>query len=132
MSKRILIVDDEVVILLAFQQLLAVDGRQIDTAETIEEAERLLDKNHYDVVIADLRLTGILGEEGLEILQYVREKSPGTRMILVTGYGSPEIKEKAYELGAAFYFEKPVSTVVLKDALQRLEKECKEDGSAAT
>ena len=120
MNKRILIVDDEKTILLAFKKLLKSPNIMADTAETIDEAENLLKKNIYNVVIVDLRLTGVDGEEGLEIIKYVKEFNPETNVILVTGYGSSAVMEKAQALGVAFYFEKPVSSEILKNALKSL------------
>lgn len=120
MESRILLVDDEVGILLAFKKLLQAPGLVVDTAQTIEAAEALLKSNPYSVVIADLRLTGVLGEEGLEIIRYIREHNLSSRVILVTGYGSPDVMEKAYALGADFYFEKPVKAELLRDTIRSL------------
>jgi DNA-binding NtrC family response regulator len=120
MPQRVLIVDDEMTILIAFRKLFKCPGVEVDIAESIEEAKALLSGSPYDAVIADLRLSGIAGEEGLEIIQYVKYRHPGTHVILITAYGSQDIQEKAYNLGAAFYFEKPISTSVLKDSLRSL------------
>lgn len=120
MGQRILIVDDEAAILLAFKKLLQAKDITVDTAETMGEAENFLCKNFYDAAIVDLRLTGVTGEEGLEIIKYIKEFSAQTHVILVTGYGSPKVMEKAQALGAAFYFEKPVSGDTLRNALKSL------------
>ena len=120
MSQRILIVDDEAAILLAFKKLLQTKEITVDAAETMGEAENFLCKNFYDAAIVDLRLTGVTGEEGLEIIKYIKEYSAQTHVILVTGYGSPKVMEKAQALGAAFYFEKPVSGDTLRNALKSL------------
>jgi DNA-binding NtrC family response regulator len=120
MPQKILIVDDEAAILLAFKKLLQNSNIQVDTAETMGEAEEHLKKTIYNVAIVDLRLTGVTGEEGLEIIKYIKEYHPQTQVILVTGYGSPKVMERAQALGAAFYFEKPVSGETLKNALKSL------------
>jgi DNA-binding NtrC family response regulator len=120
MSQRILIVDDEKAILLAFKKLLQSPDIEVDTAETIDDAEKLLKENIYNVAIVDLRLTGVNGEEGLKIIKHVKEFYSHTEVILVTGYGSPAVMEKAQAKGAAFYFEKPVSSEVLKKAMKSL------------
>jgi DNA-binding NtrC family response regulator len=119
-NQRILIVDDEKAILLAFKKLLQNPNIEVDTAETMDEAENSLKKNIYNAVIVDLRLTGVDGEEGLKIIKYVKEFHSRTHVILVTGYGSSAVMEKAQSLGAAFYFEKPVSSEILKNALKSL------------
>jgi len=118
MPKHVLIVDDETTILIAFKKLLQSPGVEVDTAETFEEVEAFLNKQPYDAVIADLRLSGIAGEEGLDIIRYVKERNPDTQVILMTGYGNQDIMKKAYTLGAAYYFEKPVSTNIIRDALR--------------
>jgi DNA-binding NtrC family response regulator len=116
--ERILIVDDEQETLITFRLLLKRLGCDVDTADSLELAEDLLRRVSYTAVITDLRLTGILGEEGLEILRFVKEKNQDTQVILVTGYGSPEMMTKAYQLGASHYFEKPVHPVRLLAALK--------------
>lgn len=120
MKQRILVVDDERAILLAFEKLLKSPNIEVDTAETMAEADLLLRNNVYQAVIADLRLTGVHGEEGLDIIKSVKELHPQTNIILVTGFGSSAVMEKAQALGAAFYFEKPVSSEILKNALKSL------------
>ncbi|MEW6584857.1 MAG: response regulator [Nitrospirota bacterium] len=119
MTKHVLIVDDESAILMAFKKLLQSPGIDIDTAETVESAQASLSAKKYDAVVADLRL-GITGEEGLDILRFVKQNSPQTPIILITAYGNPEIMEKTYKLGADLYLEKPVSSNTLRDALRTL------------
>lgn len=120
MCNRLLIVDDEPVTLLAFRRLLSGPGMEVDTAETLSEALQKIENQDYVAVIADLRLTGVLGEEGLEILKRVKLMKSNTRFILMTGYGSDEIRERAMRFGADFYIEKPVSCGTLRDALGAL------------
>ncbi|MCK4234664.1 response regulator [candidate division WOR-3 bacterium] len=118
MTKRVLMVDDETVFLQAFKRLLQGSRVEADTAETFEDAMTLLKKRDYKVVIADIRLAGVLGEEGLEILKYVKKTNSETKVIIVTGYGNPDVMKKAYTLGADFYFEKPVSFKILYEAMK--------------
>ncbi len=120
MLKRVLIVDDEIAILQAFKKLIERPGIEVDTADCLGESMSLLGENSYQVVIADIRLTGVRAEEGLEILHHVKNKSPDTTVIIVTAHGSPDIMKKAYFLGADFYFEKPVSFKVLNDAMKSI------------
>ncbi len=118
---RVLLVDDDEETLTIFTTLIRRLQCHVDAVTSIEAAEKLLDAGDYDVVITDLRLTGVLGEEGLEILQYVKEKNPKTQVILVTGFGNPQLMSRAYRLGAACYFEKPVDPARLIGAIQQLK-----------
>jgi DNA-binding NtrC family response regulator len=115
---RVLVVDDEPAFLLGFKKLLQSPDMVIDTTETFEEAISLLDEHNYTAVIADIRLTGVLREEGLDILKYIKEQYPCTKVIMITGYGGTEVMERAMFLGADYYFEKPVPLDMLKNALR--------------
>lgn len=106
--KRILIVDDEPAILMALSHLLSNENTLVITSSRIEEAEEALDRYKFDLIIADIRLSGIDGMEGLELLSYVKNISPGIKVIIMTAYGSDEIKESAYQRGAYHYYEKPI------------------------
>ncbi len=106
--KRILIVDDEPAILMALSHLLSNENTLVITSSRIEEAEEALDRYKFDLIIADIRLSGIEGMEGLELLSYVKNISPGIKVIIMTAYGSDEIKESAYQRGAYHYYEKPI------------------------
>jgi DNA-binding NtrC family response regulator len=120
MTKHVLLVDDESAILMAFKKLLQGPGIEIDTADSMESAQSALHARNYDAVIADLRLGDTGGEEGLEILRFVKKQNPATPTILITAYGNPEVMEKTFKLGADLYLEKPVSSNTLRDALQNL------------
>ena len=120
MAKRLLVIDDEVAFLIALRKLLAEPDIEVDTAETIEDSMDLLESKTYDAVIADIRLTGVQRKEGILILDHVKKKHDDTKVIMMTGFGNPEVMQEAYSLGADFYFEKPVSVSVLKGALQKL------------
>ena len=117
-TKRILIVDDEPGFLLALRKILLGPGLDIDTAGTLEEAMALLRTHTYQVVIADIRLTMILQEEGIEILQYVKKERPASKVIMISGYGNDAAMEKIRTLGADLFFEKPVSSDILKNTLR--------------
>lgn len=106
--KRILIVDDEPAILLALSHLLSNENTLVITSSRIEEAEEALDRYKFDLIIADIRLTGVEGMEGLELLSYVKNVNPETNVIIMTAYGSDEIKDSAYKKGAYHYYEKPI------------------------
>lgn len=117
-KKRILIVDDAAGFLLALKRIFQGPDLVVDTAETIEDAMALLKEQTYQVVIADIMLTMVLREEGLEILEYVKEHTPGTKVIILTGYGRPDILKKANTLGADLFFEKPIPPNILQNTLR--------------
>ncbi len=106
--KRILIVDDEPTILLTLTYALRSQEVEVITASRLETAEEALSRFTFDVVIVDIRMSGILGIEGLELLSYIKRYWPKTEVIVMTAYGSDEVKQEAYERGASCYYDKPV------------------------
>ncbi|HEY3491926.1 MAG TPA: response regulator, partial [Solirubrobacterales bacterium] len=99
MKPRLLVVDDEESILSAIRDYFEPLGYEVDCARELEEAEALLSHIRYTLLIADLRLTGVQGNEGLELIRFARERSPWTRTIVLTGYGSTEIEMEAIGRG---------------------------------
>jgi DNA-binding NtrC family response regulator len=125
MEKTTLIVDDEISYLLAARKVLQSRVMSVEVAETFEKAIALLSEKEYFTVIIDIRLSGVDATEGVEILRFVKEKSPNTKTIICTGYGSETIKESVYLLGADLYLEKPVPMALLKRILGDFEDEWK-------
>lgn len=112
--------DDEAAILFAYKRLIEREGIGVDSCASIEEAVSMMQARHYQVIIADLRLSGTDNQDGLELLRIARDLHPQSWVILVTGYGSPGIRAAALLLGAVHYFEKPVLPEVILAALMGL------------
>jgi DNA-binding response OmpR family regulator len=116
---HILIVDDEPAILFAFSQFLKSPTIVIETASTLEDAVDVLKLRQFDAVVADLRLTGTANIEGYEVVRSVKLFQDACTIIVVTAYGGDGIKNTVFQLGADFYFEKPVSPQKIKDTLKQ-------------
>jgi CheY-like chemotaxis protein len=108
-QEKILIVDDEELIVLAMRKYFEGLGYSIDSAHELEEAQALLANRRYDLVIADLRLTGIGGVEGLQIVSDIHQRCADTRVILLSAYGTPQIERESYNRGADAFLHKPKS-----------------------
>src|SRR3954454_715225 len=106
-SARILIVDDEELIVQAMRKYLAGLGYAVDSAFELEEAQALLGHYKYNLVIADLRLTGIGGVKGLQIVAVVHQKCASTRVILLSAYATPAIERESYQRGSDAFLHKP-------------------------
>lgn len=117
---RLLVVDDEAAIRFALSEYFRANGWTVDAAAEKEEAEALLACTEYAVVIADLRLTGIYGVEGLDIIQWSRHLRPETRIVLLTGNGTPEIEAEARRRGADAFLHKPLPLPELRAVVDAL------------
>lgn len=117
---RILIVDDEDLIVMAMRKYFQALGFQVDGAFELEEAQALLANYPYDLVIADLRLTGIGGVEGLQIVADVHQRCVNTHVVLLSAYGTPEIEREALRRGAAAFLHKPQAMTEIAQVARRL------------
>jgi CheY-like chemotaxis protein len=122
-TKHILIVDDEpkVGLFLGRSLELSNENCTVSTARTGEEALKILEQHHVDLLITDLRMPGA---SGLELIRWVKQSSPTTRTILITAYGNEQIRDQARRLEVYHYLTKPFNvkdfTEVVGDALQDL------------
>ena len=73
---------------------------------------RILSKeNHFDLIMTDFRMPGLTG---LDILPRIRRLKPNTPVIVITAYGSDEVRRRSLERGATAYLEKPIRLSKLK------------------
>jgi DNA-binding response OmpR family regulator len=88
-------------------EYFSLHGYKVDTASEIEEAERLVETNSYQVIIQDLRLGTTKEPDGLKIIKLALQRHPTTRIIILTAYGSDEIEDEARRCGADAILRKP-------------------------
>lgn len=105
---RILVVDDEIHIRQLIGEVLKRNNYLVDKAANGKEALTLFQKTHHDVVITDIRMPEM---DGLELLKHVKQESPFTEVIVITGHASRESAVKALDLGAYTYFVKPFESL---------------------
>jgi DNA-binding NtrC family response regulator len=117
---RILLVDDEPESCKALSLLLQKTGYNVDFFHTGNEALSQTKLQKYDLVISDLLLPDI---SGIEILKRIKEYSPNTSVILITGNASAETAVEAMKEGALDYISKPFNVERLKlQVAKALEK----------
>lgn len=117
-TRRILIVDDEPAILFAYRKLLEREDIVVDTSESLVEALEMISTHTYFAVIADMRLAGTDNADGMQVLRSIQNIQSDAKVILITGYGNKDIEQTALDLGAAYYFEKPVIPSAILSALK--------------
>ena len=105
--RKLLVVDDEESICFSMSEYFSQHGFKVDTAREMEEAEGLLKKTEYKVIIQDLRLGTARHPDGIEIIKMVHQRNPDTRIVVLTSYGSPEAEAEARNAGADAFLRKP-------------------------
>ncbi len=102
---RLLILDEDRIIVQSLGQFLRREGYDVRTADNIASAHSELDAGTIDVVLADINLTGI---KSTDLLREFRRRYPQVIVIVVTGYGTIENAVEATKLGAFDYLTKPI------------------------
>ncbi len=108
---HILVVDDEPLIRESLYEIFRIDGYNAHMAPSAEEALDLMGKQAFDVVITDMKLPRM---SGLDLLDRVKERSPDTEVILVTGFGTIETAVEAMKKDAYDYITKPINDNEIK------------------
>jgi len=101
---KILVVDDEEITRLSLAEILSLEGYQVASARNGEEALRKLEKETFDLVLADLVMKQV---DGLQVMEAVKKLSPETVVIMLTAYGTLESAIQAMRRGAYDYLIKP-------------------------
>lgn len=120
---RLLLVDDEALITFAMRRFFQAHGFEVDCASELAAAQLLLSERCYDVVIADLRLSGLGSTEGLSVIAWARDHCPAARTILLTSYGSPEIEAEARSCGVSAAILKPMPLAQLLEIVTGLVRD---------
>ncbi len=104
--KRILIVEDEATLsyFLAYSLMSEAEDYEVITTRDAEAALARMQEKPFDLIISDIVLPQA---DGLSLLRETRQQWPQSKVILMTAYGSPEVKRRAQEIGAFAYIEKP-------------------------
>ena len=93
--KAILFVDDHEVLARLSCEILEMQGYRAVSAYNAEDALNKFDQNEFDVLVTDFRMEGM---NGLELARKIREKSPSTPVIIVTGYGPIEGNKESFNV----------------------------------
>ena len=119
MSKRILVVDDEMYIVNILDFTLAGEGWEVISANNGEDALRTLLKVEPDLVILDVMMPRI---DGVEVCRAIkaRDESADTPVILLSAKDSDRDREKGMEAGADLYLTKPFSPSRLVEEIRNL------------
>ncbi len=107
-KKRILVIDDDEIVLKSFKKILESEGYSVDAAKTGKEAIERSNKTTYNLALIDIRLPDM---EGTQLLTKMRDTIPRMVKIIVTGYPSQENAVEAVNKGADGYIIKPVLNI---------------------
>jgi len=116
-SKAILLIDDDELIAGSLRQVLASSGCEVDVALEPCTARALMASRAYDVVMVDPYLTGGVHQQSGELLEAISTLQPGASVVVLTGYGSPDIVRAEADGRVSKILAKPQSIPFLSEYL---------------
>ena len=121
---NILIIDDEASICESLQDILQDEGYNALTAPNGEAGIRCVASEQIDLVFLDILMPG--GFDGLETLRRIKQISPDTEVIMITGHGTFELALEAGSMGALDFLGKPLSLHIIlnkvAEVIQKVER----------
>ncbi len=116
-AQHILVVDDEASIRDLCARVLTRSGFKVTMASTGEDAVRRLRDEPFDLVISDIRMPGI---SGMDVLVMAKTLHPSIAVILITGFGTSEVVERANQSGADRILTKPFNALELLAMVRKI------------
>ena len=115
---KLVAIDDEIEFTKTLDQYFSTRGYEVHVALTGTSGLELVDYHHPDVVLVDLKLPGIDGDE---LLRHVRRSQPAIKVIVITAYNDGgKTRDRLLAQGAFAHFDKPLSSLRdLADAVKR-------------
>jgi DNA-binding response OmpR family regulator len=117
---RILVIDDEEIVVKSCVRSLEPEGYVVDTALSGRDGLELFKRNPYDLVIVDLKMPVM---NGLEVMRHIKDINPHQKIMIMTGYDTIEHIVESISSGAAHYLEKPFTPVTLLERIREVLEE---------
>lgn len=120
MRKKILVIDDEEILVKTFARLLEKVDYEVSVASRPEDAIALAGERDFDLILCDIRMPGKNGVETIREIQAVMEKrgKAGTKVIFLTGFADKKIEAEAQLLNPLAYVFKPFDTFKLLELIE--------------
>ncbi len=116
-KKKVLVIDDEQIILDSVKKILSAEDFQIDPAISSRDGlERAMSRD-YDLVLTDIRMPEI---GGMRILRDIKRSKPALPVVIFTGYATVQSAVQAMKLGASDYIEKPFTPDMLVTTVKKV------------
>ena len=115
-GRRVLVVDDEPVVVDVLRELLQKQGYEVEIAGDAAGARRLLKEQSWDAVLLDVMLPDA---DGMQLLRWTRERDPDLAVVMITAFGTVESAVHAMKAGAFHYVTKPFKNDEVRNLIQR-------------
>lgn len=120
---QVLILDDEPIVCKRLKPALEKAGYEVEAFTRSMEAVERIGEKEFDVVITDLKMEGL---DGMAFLTKVKEQSPLTEVIVITGFATMETARESYYKGVFDFVAKPFKLGEIQEVVRKAEKKRRE------
>ena len=115
----ILILDDEPIVSKRLKPSLEKKGYEVEAFTGSMDALNRIRERDFDIVITDLKMEGV---DGMQFLTEVKEKSPATEVIVITGFATMDTARESFRKGVFDFLAKPFKLGEIADVIRRAEE----------
>ena len=127
-SAHVLVVDDEFYVCRSVQKILAFESISSEIATSGREGLLKAHSRKYDLILVDVKMPEM---DGFEFVRMVKEIHPDTPVVVISGYNTPQMRNQAFEHGAAKFVPKPFTPDEVRVAVLEALAECAKASSGA-
>jgi DNA-binding NtrC family response regulator len=113
---QILILDDEPIVCKRLHPALEKAGYEVEAFTRSTEAMERVKTKEFDIVITDLKMEGV---DGMTFLTAVKERSPTTEVIVITGFATMETAKESYQKGVFDFVAKPFKLGEIQEVVRK-------------
>jgi len=119
-KKKVLLLDDEPIVCERLKPALEKVGFYVESYTDGQDVVDRVMQEHFDVLVTDLKMQK---PDGLEVMAFVREHSPRTKVIIITGFATVEAATETLRSGAVDFIAKPFKIRELRDRIVELTRD---------
>jgi formate/nitrite transporter len=116
MSEKMLIIDDDILVLKACRSIFEKEGFEVVTTENPQEGLRLVSEKAFDVILVDWMMPGF---DGMDVVEEIDRRSPNSAMVMISGHPTVGRATEAMKRGAMDYVSKPLNPGEIKDVVKK-------------
>lgn len=120
---RILVLDDEPIVLKRLGPALEKAGYAVEVFSRSPEAFNRIQETTFEIVITDLKMEGL---DGMQFLTQVKERTPQTEVIVITGFATMDTAKESFQKGVFDFLAKPFKLGEILETVKRAEKKISE------